>query len=545
MNKQPVWGIGQQAKSPNVSNVKRLNLYLEFTPSMAEDKTLVTAYGTPGLELFITFGDTPIRGSYEKGDFAYFVHRNTLWQVNNAGVKTAVGTLLTSAGRVMFADNGTQIMIVDGQAGYIYNTALPTSATIQTLNNSGTTATATTLTDHFLLDGQSISVSGNTPVAYNGTFTVTPDPVNTKRFTYTMLSNPGGSASVVGTYTINAFQQITSDGFPTRPTYVTFLAGYFVVSILNSGRYYWNQSPYNGLIWNALDFANAESNPDNTVAVHEDDGRLMLFGEKTTDFAGLSGAQESPFSTIQGASIKWGLAARFTVAKSDNSTMFLGRNRQGEVKVIKCTGNTPQDVTGQEMAHIFNDGSPVSDATAFSYMVDGHSMYQITFPTLGETWMFDDATSLWSQLKSDGITRHLAETHTQYINRNLVTDYSTGNVYFLSKTALTDNGARITRQLIGRHINKSGDMLSVSKLQVEMESGLGVPTGQGSSPLALLRVSKDNGHTWGNYREADIGRIGQYRIRVTFPRIGRSRDFVFELTITDPVPVAITGAYLQ
>lgn len=541
MKKPSVWGIGEQAKSPNVSAVHRLNMYLEFTPQLKEDKTLVTAYGTPGLSApFVSFGDTPVRGSYEKGDYAYFVHRGVLWRVDNAGNKLSLGLLETSTGSVCFSDNGVQIAVVDGYGIYIYNTVLPAVVPIASITNVGTTATLNTTGAYNLNDGQSITITGATPAAYNGTFPIT--QVDTDTCTYTMLSNPGGPATVMGTYAINAFQKAVTG--TARPQYITFLAGFFVASILNSGRYYISDS-YNGLSWPSLDFNNAESNPDDLIAVIAENGQLKLLGQKTTEFAGVSGGQEFPFSTIQGSAIEWGLAARFSLSKSDNSIMFLGRNRQGEVKVISLQGYAPVDVTGTNMAHIFNDGNEVSNATAFSYMQDAHSMYQITFPTLGETWLYDGSTGAWSQLQGNGISRHRAETYTQYINRRLVSDYENGNVYFLDKNTYTDNGEMIARRLTGKHINSSGEMLALSKLQIEMETGKGLPTGQGSDPVALLRISRDNGHTWGNRREIGIGKIGEYRARAVADRLGRGRDFVFELTITDPIPVAITGAYLQ
>ena len=102
-------GVGLQAKSPNVTAQTRVNMYLEFTP--AGDKTRVAAYGTPGLELFCDFGDTPARAHYPLGVLDYVVHRGTFWEVSNAGTKTNRGSLLTTSGRCSVSDNGLQIMM--------------------------------------------------------------------------------------------------------------------------------------------------------------------------------------------------------------------------------------------------------------------------------------------------------------------------------------------------------------------------------------------------------------------------------------------------
>lgn len=73
-------------------------------------------------------------------------------------------------------------------------------ATISGITNSTTTATVTTSTDHDLYSGMSVTITGATPDAYNGTFVITVTGNTT--FTYVMLSDPGGSASGTPVYAI-------------------------------------------------------------------------------------------------------------------------------------------------------------------------------------------------------------------------------------------------------------------------------------------------------------------------------------------------------
>jgi len=316
-----MFGLGQQSKSPNVTAQHRLNVYYEI--SAQEDKTQVTAYGTAGLELNIAFGETPARGIWSVNDFNYVVHRGTLWSVNNAGLKTMLGSLDTLSGQVYMKDNGVQLMIVDGSDGYIYNMREPDAVTITSITHSGTTATATTATDHGLDVGQSFTESGASPSQYNGTFVVTEVPSSTT-FKYEMLSAPATNATVVGTYTVNYFQKITAEGFPSSPTTVDFIGGKFVISIEDSGRFY-SSGIYNGLTWDALDYANAESNPDNLVRVFVSNGTLYLLGKFSTELWGVSGGEEFSFALIDGSAKEWGLAARASVAKFNDGIIFLSR----------------------------------------------------------------------------------------------------------------------------------------------------------------------------------------------------------------------------
>lgn len=144
----PLFGIGSSGKSPNVSAQKRTNLYAEVQPD--SEKSRLVFYPTPGITTFVNFGAYPSRGIYKKDDFIYVVNRFTLWRVSNDGQMTNLGTLQTSAGRVDISDNGTQIIIVDGPNGYIYNTSTDVFAQITSPNFPGA-STVTFLNGYFIV----------------------------------------------------------------------------------------------------------------------------------------------------------------------------------------------------------------------------------------------------------------------------------------------------------------------------------------------------------------------------------------------------------
>jgi hypothetical protein len=93
-----------------------------------------------------------------------------------------------------------------------FNTYAQNSA-IVTLTNTLLVAQATTSSAHGLATGDYVTVSGCTPAAYNGSFFVT--VTSSTQFQYTMLSNPAGSASVIGTYTYGLWSTIGSGGGAT------------------------------------------------------------------------------------------------------------------------------------------------------------------------------------------------------------------------------------------------------------------------------------------------------------------------------------------
>jgi len=149
----------------------------------------------------------------------------TLAQLNDPSItgNVDIAGTLTVHGETTFA-NTTDIKLPNGTtaqrpvapaSGMIrFNTTLKqyegytsyAGATISTITYVTTTATLTTATAHGLATGNTVYITGTTPAAYSGTFVIT--VTGTTTFTYTMLSNPAGNASVVGSYTYGNWAQI-------------------------------------------------------------------------------------------------------------------------------------------------------------------------------------------------------------------------------------------------------------------------------------------------------------------------------------------------
>lgn len=467
----PILGLGISGKSPNVTDQRRLNIYLDIQPQ--GDKTQVAAYGTPGLLPFVTFGAGQIRGVHwiQPTSQLFVVYASTLYEVAADGTYTARGTLPTATGLVGMADNGLQLMIVDSQTGngYIY--------TLATL----------------------------------------------------------------------AFVQITAAGWPGASS-CCFLDGYFIVSKPSSGQFYVS-APYDGTSWNALNFATAESHPDGLQRVYADKGLLVLMGGISTEFWQASGALDFPFARIQASPSAVGLGpgARFTVARCGGSITFLGRTARGNYGVFQLQGFGAVPISTPELEFVINHYASVKDAVAFSYVMNGHDFYQISFQRDAQTWLYDATSGAWSQLQSSGQTRHLANLGVAYPNTILVSDYSTGNLYKLDDKTYTDNGQTIARELIGPHVFDSSGLNQtiISLLRIDMEGGVGLVSGQGSDPQIMLQISRDGGHTWGSELWMSFGKIGEYLARAEWRRLGISRDWLFRLRVTDPVKVAIFNAYIE
>jgi hypothetical protein len=355
-----------------------------------------------------------------------------------------------------------------------------------------------------------------------------------------MLIVDGTTTGYVYTFVTHAFAQVT---LPIAAVNCAFLNGYGIINAADSAQFNLSGA-YDFTTWDALDFATAESDPDNLVRVKTYNGQLVLLGVKTTEFWGDSGALDFPLARIGSSAIQWGLAARWSLCEFMNSLIFLGKNQLGAVQAFILAGNEAVPVSNPEMDHVFSTYAAVEDATAFAYMVSGHPFWQINFPTADESWLFDGLTKAWSKVQFGAEGRHRGEIQVNFLNRSYVTDYENGKVYLLDKDTYTDDGQYIVREFLSRH-NKSGDLTGISQLWLEMEAGVGLNNGQGSDPQVVMQISRDGGHTFGTELPASMGRIGQYGIRALWNRLGRSRDWVFRFRCTDPVKTVFVAAWAR
>jgi hypothetical protein len=354
----------------------------------------------------------------------------------------------------------------------------------------------------------------------------------------------GTSGYIYNTNT-TAFAQITDISFPANPTTVGLLGRRFIVSIQNSGRFYVSDID-NGLSWDALMFANAESNADPVTAIWVSNGQLILLGSKTTEFWGHSGALDFPFSALQGTANEWGIAARWSIAKYDNSFACLVNGRMGEVMVAKMNGYLPQRISTPDMDAIINDYETIADASAYSYMLGAHAMYVINFPSAEASWLYDGATGIWTKLKSFGQERHRAQFAFTLLGKTLIADHAIGRLYRLTPSMLTENGEAIEREIIGETIaGQDLESISIDCLRLDMETGIGTVSGQGANPQVALSCSRDNGKNWGPDMWKSAGATGEYGTRLEWRRLGSARYFTPKIRITDPVPAVFVSGCIN
>ncbi len=104
------------------SSERAVNCYTEKAPETA--KTPLTLIGTPGLKLFGTIGDGPIRASHSMGGVWFVVSGADLYSVDPAGTGTLIGSLSAGSNDYQMANNladPQQLFIRAGNFGWIYD----------------------------------------------------------------------------------------------------------------------------------------------------------------------------------------------------------------------------------------------------------------------------------------------------------------------------------------------------------------------------------------------------------------------------------------
>jgi hypothetical protein len=365
-------------------------------------------------------------------------------------------------------------------------------------------------------------------------------------FSATQVVIVDGTSAYLHTPASSAFAVIA--GFTaTGAKTVTFIAGFFVCEQPGTQNFFVSNA-FDGSTWNALAVAAASTDSDNILAVDSLDTNLLLFMQGGMEFWQNVGSSPEPFAPVLSAANRYGLAAIFSRVHVDQTIIFLAQSETGQVQVCQVRGYSCNIISDADLENIINGFSVVSDCIGMAYQVDTHKFAQLTFPTANRSFLYDCSTQLWSEVQTGASTlpvRHTGNLSTQYAGQTLVSDWQFAIVYKLDPNTYTDNGTNNAREIITRHLLSNFNRVRISQLYLDMETGVGLQTGQGSNPQIMLQYSKDNGRTWSAERWVSSGLVGQYLSRVVWRRFGRTRDATFRIRMTDPVKFVITQGALK
>ena len=337
-------------------------------------------------------------------------------------------------------------------------------------------------------------------------------------------------------YTVaGGFQLITDPAFNPANT-VTFFDNYFVFNWANTNKFFISNT-LDGLTYDALSFGSAEVSPDNVLACVNQQENLLIFGAKTIETWYDSGDVNFPFNRYDGATIERGCVAALSIIKEDNSVFFLG----DDLIFYRLNGVVPVRISTHAIEAAWSEYPTQADAFSFTYTWQGHKFITLTFPSGNATWIYDIATNLWHERISfnesgTSMQRWRASCGTPCYDKIMIGDAYTGKVGYLSPDTYNEYNNVLQAYLISPVIQNDRQRVFMYRFELDVETGVGLTSGQGSDPQMMLDWSDDGGRTWSALQQwHSMGAIGAYRKRLRWLCLGQFRQRVMRITISDPV----------
>jgi hypothetical protein len=281
------------------------------------------------------------------------------------------------------------------------------------------------------------------------------------------------------------------------------------------------------LTYDPLDIATVEGSPDDLVGLIVDHREVQFYGQKSIEIWYNSGASDFPFERQGNAFIERGCFSRDSIVQIDNSVHFVGDDRI----VYRLDGYTPMRISTHALEYQIRNAA---DFWAFEYTQEGHKNYCLC--TDVGTFVYDMSTQLWHDRKSLDMANWRVGVAARCYDATVFGSNTTGDLYTASLDVYDEDGDTISLEIELPTI-ESGDGRRMNMYSFELicEAGVGLTTGQGSDPQAMLAYSDDGGRTWSNEMWRSLGGIGEYTVRPTWGPLGDFYSRQMRLVITDPV----------
>jgi len=352
-----------------------------------------------------------------------------------------------------------------------------------------------------------------------------------------------GGASFFCTSVAASLTQVSDADYQLSDS-ISFLDGYFLATKKQGKTFQWSDLN-SATSWLALNTQSVEADASNIVRVAMNNLELWFFKETLIEVYYDSARPGYIFDRKEGVFIQKGCAAKFSVAKLDGGFFFLGDDRI----VYTTNGYQLVPISTFPISQEIETYSTVSDAYAFTYVLNGHKFYTLTFPTQDVTWEYNITTGLWHERQSINAAqqkgRWRATTQSFFAGLNLFGDFETGIIYQANPSTYTENGTTILRKIITATSFVNFSRATLDRFVLIMNAGVGLVSGQGSDPQIMLQVSTDGGKTYGFEEWQSIGAQGDYLHEIFWTSLGYGRSAIFELNYSEPTQFVVVAAFLN
>lgn len=490
---------------------RSVNMFEYVDPLGKKPKSLINTSGLKDQKFDFGAATGGARGQFvfkqpSNGDFnEYIVFGDSVFRISSAGAVSLLGTISNSTGYVGIDANTFQVIFVNGEKGYIWDT---NASTFKQITD---TSFPVKPLDVCYLDGFFIVANGDTnkfqlssfdqgmvwgPSANNvtaddtpannwlviGTSTLTPPgpstTVNYETGVPFEIASTGALPNPLTTGTIYYAIKVDSTHIRVATTYTNAIAGTAIVLTTNGTPTITITSE------GQLQEGQITSHPGTIVACRTLHRRLFLFSQNFTEVWENQGIGSNlPFRRNNSLLMEYGTPAIGSISTGFDVMFFLSQDRDGlgSVMMVKGTESIPASnrALDFQLAQYAEVGH-VADCRSFLIKENGLIFYRMNFTLANHTYVYNvtlsnptaEETKYWHEEEVLNSDRHPAQTHAYFNGINYVGDYLHPILYRLDDDIFTNNGESIRRMRITRAFVPPGyQRIRIDRLQVDLLQG--------------------------------------------------------------------------
>lgn len=285
---------------------------------------------------------------------------------------------------------------------------------------------------------------------------------------------------------------------------------------------------------NSANITKAQSAVSDTLAVESNIKQVIVFSEDIITPYYNSGSGNPPYDIIQNSLIRIGLGAIHSVATNKDFIYFLG----SDLMVYRMGGLQAQAIGNPAIGQAIEGYANPKNAKGMVFTFQNQNFYLLSFDE--ESWLFSEGSG-WTNL-AFGVSGapSLINSYQKIYEKHLVADRRNGNIYELDFDTFTHNGdviqwQRDTVSVNGRTFGVPGARVFMNKLELVLEPGTSLITGQGSDAQIMMSYSDDNGQTFSSERWMSVGVQGEYKTKLEWFGLGWFYNRMFRFKMSDPI----------
>lgn len=435
----------------------------------------------------------------------YIVIGAYVFLITPANVVTLLySSLFRTTGYVAIDGNEFQVLFVDGNNGYIYDTVSGVFAIITD------PAFPVAPIDCCVLDEYFVVADGGTNNFQLSSFNqgLIWGPDFTTGIGNTFVATSGSSPNLVLTsgstlnYQVGTPIQFTVTGggaLPTSSPPLNQTSVYYIKSVVNSTTFtisatdggtpilFTSTGTATITLTNSgqLQLGSITTHSGHIQACRTLHRRLFLFSDFYTEVwenAGLG--TNLPFRRNNSALIEYGTPCLGSIAVSFDRMLFISQTRDGIGPVMEIEGVQALEVSTRALNSqlaTYSRLNQISDCRAFLIQENGLIFYRMNFTAANHTFVYNvslsdpsggDPEKLWHEEEDLHENRHWTQTHAYFNGKNYSGDYRNPNMYEVSATEYSNNGENIPRMRITRpFMNPGSNRRRVDRLFMDFLQG--------------------------------------------------------------------------